>query len=503
MEHFTILTQLLLYPLIGSLAIAVYSYCFKKYSEDMSIVVCLISMFGQIVLGALLWLGFDPSNPDFQFQEKLVWFEDWKIFYSVGVDSFSIYFILLTVFLTPICILVGLISIKNRRPLFMSLFLFLEACVIGVFSAKDLMLFYVFFEAFLIPMYLIIGIWGGKNRVYASIKFFIYTLFGSILMLIAIVYIFVHESTNDITELAIQLQNYPIEIQKLLWLAFFISFAIKIPLWPFHTWLPDAHVEAPTSGSVILAGILLKIGGYGLLRFNLPMFPEVSIYFADYVVWISIIAVIYTSIVALMQTDMKKMIAYSSVAHMGYVVAGIFSFNVYGMQGAIFQMISHGLVSSALFLCVGVLYSQTNTKEISIYHGLAERMPKFSLLFTVFVMASIGLPSTSGFIGEFLVLIGAFEINRLYGILLTLGMVLGAVYMLWLYTRIIFGNEKETPKILQDIKSFDRVVLTAFAVLIIIIGVCPKIITDYSHLAVNNLVTKINNIKSIKLTREF
>jgi NADH-quinone oxidoreductase subunit M len=503
MEHLAILTQLLLCPLIGACAIAVCSSFSKEQSEDMAIIIGAISMLGQIIFGSLLWFKFDSSNTNFQFEEKFRWFEDLNILYSVGVDSFSIYFILLTIFLTPICIVVGFLSIKDRRALFIALFLFLEACVIGVFCAKDLILFYVFFEAFLIPMYLIIGIWGGKNRVYASIKFFIYTLFGSILMLLAIFYIFTHESTNDISDLAIQLQNYPLEIQKLLWLAFFISFAIKIPLWPFHTWLPDAHVEAPTSGSVILAGILLKIGGYGLLRFNLPMFPEASIYFADYVLWISIIAVIYTSIVALMQTDMKKMIAYSSVAHMGYVVAGIFSFNVYGMQGAIFQMISHGLVSSALFLCVGVLYAQTHSKEISVYHGLAQKMPKFSLLFTVFVMASIGLPSTSGFVGEFLVLLGVFELSHLYGTLMTFGMVLGAAYMLWLYTRTIFGDSDEAPKILQDIKILDRIILSTFAILIIAIGIYPKIITDYSEKAVSNLVHKMNDIRSTKLNREF
>ncbi|WPX95985.1 NADH-quinone oxidoreductase subunit M [Candidatus Bandiella euplotis] len=501
MEHFTILTHILLAPLIAVCAIAIYSYVFRAHSEDMAMVVCLVCMFGEVVLGVLLWGSFDQNNSDFQFEEKLVWFRSMNIFYSLGVDSFSIYLVLLTIFLTPVCIAVGLKSIKTHRILFVSLFLILETCVIGVFCAKDLILFYVFFEAFLIPMYLIIGIWGGKNRVYASIKFFIYTLFGSILMLLAIAYIFVHESTNDITELATILQNYPLEIQKLLWLAFFISFAIKIPLWPFHTWLPDAHVEAPTSGSVILAGVLLKIGGYGLLRFNLPMFPEASIYFADYVLWISIIAVIYTSIVALMQTDMKKMIAYSSVAHMGYVVAGIFSFNVYGIQGAIFQMISHGLVSSALFLCVGVLYAQTHTKAIVVYQGLAHKMPKFSLLFTVFVMASIGLPSTAGFVGEFLVLLGAFEFDHLYGILLTFGMVLGAAYMLWLYIRTIFGDHNKTLQALQDIKGLDRVILTVFAILIITIGVYPKIINDYSQKAVEQLVTKISNVKIQKLNR--
>jgi NADH-quinone oxidoreductase subunit M len=318
-------------------------------------------------------------------------------------------------------------------------------------------------------------------------------------MLLAISYIFINEPTTDISELAKHLQNYPLEIQKLLWLAFFISFAIKIPLWPFHTWLPDAHVEAPTSGSVILAGVLLKVGGYGLLRFNLPMFPDASIYFAEYVWWLSIIAVIYTSIMALMQTNMKKIIAYSSVAHMGYVVAGIFTFNHIGIQGAVFQMISHGLVSSALFLCVGVLYEQAHTKEIQLYQGLAKRAPRFSLLFTVFVMASIGLPITSGFVGEFLILLGAFQVKAIYGILLALGMVLGASYMLWLYIRIIFGDESKLLMIVQDIKIPDRIILTIIAIMVIFIGVYPKIINDYSFGNSVNLVHSMNLSESIKL----
>jgi NADH-quinone oxidoreductase subunit M len=317
-------------------------------------------------------------------------------------------------------------------------------------------------------------------------------------MLLAISYIFINEPTTDISELSKYLRNYPFETQKLLWIAFFVSFAIKIPLWPFHTWLPDAHVEAPTSGSVILAGVLLKVGGYGLLRFNLPMFPDASIYFAEYVWWLSIIAVIYTSIVALMQTNMKKMIAYSSVAHMGYVVAGIFTFSQIGIQGAVFQMISHGLVSSALFLCVGILYEQTHTKEIEHYQGLAQRMPKFSLLFTVFVMASIGLPITSGFVGEFLVLLGAFEVKTLYGVLLALGMVLGASYMLWLYIRIIFGDQEKVLQILRDIKTPDRIILTLIAIMVIFIGIYPKIINDYSLKNSVNLAHSMNLSEATK-----
>ena len=495
MTNFSILTYLIFLPLIGVLSIYVSKIIFKNIDKAIYIIISAL----EFLLGLILWLNFDLNNSEFQFEEKVAWFEKWNIYYSLGIDSFSIFFILLTIFLIPVCIFVGLRSIKENKTLFISLFLILESCVIGVFSAKDLILFYIFFEAFLIPMYLIIGIWGSSNKVYASIKFFIYTLFGSILMLLAISYIFINETTLDIIELPNYLKNYPLELQKLLWLAFFISFAIKIPLWPFHTWLPDAHVEAPTSGSVILAGVLLKVGGYGLLRFNLPMFPEASIYFSEYVMWLSIIAVIYTSIVALMQINIKKMIAYSSVAHMGYVVAGIFAFNQIGIQGAIFQMISHGLVSSALFLCVGVLYEQAHTKEIALYQGLAQRMPKFSLLFTVFVMASIGLPLTSGFVGEFLVLLGAFEVESLYGILLALGMVLGASYMLWLYIRIIFGDDKKTLSILTDINLCDRAILTLIAVLVIFIGIYPKVINDCTSKNSIDLADLVKSAKNNKL----
>ena len=491
MTDFSILTYLIFLPLIGVLSIYVSRTFFKNIDKIIYIVVSAL----EFLLGLILWLNFDLNSSKFQFEEKIAWFEKWNIYYSLGIDSFSIFFILLTIFLIPVCIFIGLKSIKEHKTLFVSLFLILESCVIAVFSAKNLILFYIFFEAFLIPMYLIIGIWGSSNKVYASIKFFIYTLFGSILMLLAVSYIFINESTLDIIELPNYLKNYPLELQKLLWIAFFISFAIKIPLWPFHTWLPDAHVEAPTSGSVILAGVLLKVGGYGLLRFNLPMFPEASIYFSEYVMWLSIIAVIYTSIVALMQVNIKKMIAYSSVAHMGYVVAGIFTFNQIGIQGAIFQMISHGLVSSALFLCVGVLYEQAHTKEIALYQGLAQKMPKFSLLFTVFVMASIGLPLTSGFVGEFLVLLGAFEVKNLYGVLLAFGMVLGASYMLWLYIRIIFGDDKKTLSILTDINLCDRAILTLIAALIIFIGIYPKVINDCTS---KNSVDLADSIKSAK-----
>lgn len=504
MEDFAILTYLIFIPLITSVVISCYSFCIKNKELESSIMrISYISLGVEMVLGVVLFFEFDPSIVDYQFQEKYIWFKSWNVYYSVGIDSFSIYFILLTVFLIPPCIFIGLRSIKKNKLFFVGLFLALQGLVVGVFCAKDMILFYVFFEAFLIPMYLIIGIWGGNNRVYASIKFFIYTLFGSVLMLIAIAYIFVNEVSNDISELSRYLRYYPFNTQMLLWLAFFVAFAIKIPLWPFHTWLPDAHVQAPTSGSVILAGVLLKIGGYGLIRFNLPMFPEISIYFADYVIYMGIIAIIYTSIVALMQTDMKKMIAYSSVAHMGYVVIGIFSFNKYGIEGAVFQMISHGLISSALFLCIGVLYEQTTSKEISLYQGLATRMPNFSLLFTIFVMGSIALPGTSGFIGEFFVLLGVFHENYTFGILASLGIILGAIYMLWLYIRIIFGDHSKTFMVLQDICVLDKYVLGILGILVVLLGIYPSIITNSLSKSAAHLISSMNFLNDNGLNKYY
>ena len=488
MDTQLVITSLIFLPLIASALI----YIISLFSQDYSKIIFYTVSILQIFVGIFIWSNFQIAHHQFQFEEKFLWLKKWNIYYSLGIDSFSIYLISLTIFLIPICVFVGLKFIQRSQSLFISLFLILESFVIGLFAAKDLFLFYIFFEAFLIPIYFIIGIWGDNNRIYASIKFFLYTLFGSILMLISIIYILTNEQTGDILELTKNLQNYPLQVQKILWTTFFISFAIKVPLWPFHTWLPDAHVEAPTSGSIILAGVLLKVGCYGLLRLNVSMFPQVSIVFSHYVISLSIIAVIYASIISLMQDNIKRMIAYSSIAHMGYSVVGIFTFQQIGIQGAIFQMISHALVSSGLFLCVGILYEQTNTKQISCYQGLAEKMPKFSILLTVFIMSSIALPMTSGFIGEFLIIVAALKVRILYGVLLLSGMILSSTYMLWLYIRIIFGQYNTSLQNLKDIKVGDTIILSLIAIAIIILGIYPKIVHDYTLNTVTELLNTIN-----------
>lgn len=488
MDTNLIITSLIFLPLIASVFLYIDTLFNKNYTNVIFFFVSIL----QMLIGIFIWSNFQINYPYFQFEEKFIWFKKWNIYYSLGIDSFSIYLILLTIFLIPICVFVGFKYIQKGRSLFVSLFLILESFIIGLFAAKDLFLFYIFFEASLIPIYFIIGIWGDSNRIYASIKFFLYTLFGSIFMLMSIAYILTTEKTSDISELTQILQYYPLRAQKMLWIAFFISFAIKIPLWPLHTWLPDAHVSAPTSGSMVLAGILLKVGGYGILRFNVSMFPQISILFSNHVILLGIIAVIYTSIVALMQDNIKRMIAYSSIAHMGYVVVGIFTFQTIGIQGAIFQMISHALISSGLFLCVGILYEQTNTKQIMFFQGLAEKMPKFSVLFTLFIMSSIALPLTSGFIGEFLIIVAALKVKILYGGLLLSGMILSAIYMLWLYIRIVFGKTNLVVQSLKEIKREDRIILSLIAIIIIILGIYPKIIHDYTLSTITELLNIIN-----------
>ncbi len=493
MQNFDLLKYILITPFLTALLIFCHS-SFKNFNKKtrnlISTTIFYLSSCVQVAYGIMLYYHFDPSNTSFQFTCSYPWIEKFNINFSLGVDSLSLYFIILTIFLTPLCVLAGLEKIKQHRNLFIISFLLLESCIIGVFTAKDLILFYVFFEAFLIPMYLVIIIWGGENRVYAAIKFFIYTFAGSVLMLLAIIYVITMESNYDLVNLSFSLPYYSLKTQKLLWLAFFVSFAIKVPLWPFHTWLPDAHVQAPTSGSIILAGILLKVGGYGLIRFNLSMFPEASLYFSQYVMWLSIIAVLYTSIVAVMQEDIKKMIAYSSVAHMGYVVAGIFSFNQYGITGSIFQMLSHGIISSALFFCIGILYNQTGSKKIELYKGLAAKMPKFSFFLTIFIMSSIALPGTSGFIGEFFILLSVFKVKMIYGVFLSLGVVLGAVYMLWLYIRTVFGNPESGSAVLNDPHKKDLIILFALSALTILMGIYPAIVTDNIDPFVNHFLEK-------------
>jgi NADH-quinone oxidoreductase subunit M len=425
------------------------------------------------VISLVLWDKFDVSTAGYQFRESAEWLPEFGVGYRMGVDGISVLFVLLATALTPICILASWDSIKVRVREYMIAFLVLETMMIGMFCAADFVLFYVFFEGVLIPMYLIIGIWGGPRRVYASIKFFLYTFAGSVLMLLALLAMWQQAGTTDIQVL--QHTHFSADMQFWLFLAFFASFAVKVPMWPVHTWLPDAHVEAPTAGSVILAGVLLKMGSYGFLRFSVPMLPEASAYFAPYIFVLGVVAVIYTSLVALAQQDMKKLIAYSSIAHMGVVMIGIFTFNQQGLDGALMQMLSHGIVAASLFLCVGVVYDRIHTRDIARYGGLGDRMPAYAFVFMLFTMASIGLPGTSGFVGEFLVLVGAFQVNFWLALLGSLGMVLGAAYMLYLYRRIIFGSiTKDDLKSILDLSPREIGIFAPLVVLTLWMGIYPS-----------------------------
>ena len=443
------------------------------------------------LISLLIWVKFDPSTANFQMTESVEWIEGTNIGYRMGVDGISIFFVLLSTLLTPICILASWEAIENRVREYMIAFLILETMMVGMFCALDLLVFYIFFEGVLIPMFIIIGVWGGARRVYASFKFFLYTLLGSVLMLVAILVMYFMAGTTDVVVLS--KFTFPSNFQTWLWLAFFASFAVKVPMWPVHTWLPDAHVEAPTAGSVILAGVLLKMGGYGFLRFSIPMFPEASEFFSPLVFTLSVVAIIYTSLVALAQDDLKKLIAYSSVAHMGFVTIGIFTLNSQGLEGAIFQMLSHGIVSGALFLCVGVIYDRMHTREIAAYGGLVNRMPKYALVFMVFTMASVGLPATSGFVGEFLVLLGAFYYNTWLAVFATTGVVLGAAYMLYVYRRIIFGKlDKENLMSIKDLSYREIIVFAPLILLVFWMGVYPSPFLDVMSVSVENLITNFN-----------
>jgi NADH-quinone oxidoreductase subunit M len=448
--------------------------------------ISLLTTIVTFLVSAVIWWNFDNANPGFQMVEKHAWLGT-GISYHLGVDGISMLFVVLSAFLMPFCVLASWHSVEKRLKEYMIAFLLLEVFMIGVFVSLDIVLFYVFFEAGLIPMFIIIGVWGGKDRVYASYKFFLYTLLGSVLMLLAIMAMYWQAGTTDIPELLAH--NFPREMQTWLWLAFFASFAVKMPMWPVHTWLPDAHVQAPTAGSVILAGVLLKLGGYGFLRFSLPMFPLASDYFAPFVFTLSVVAIIYTSLVAMMQQDIKKLIAYSSVAHMGYVTMGIFAANVQGVQGAVFQMLSHGIVSGALFLCVGVVYDRMHTREISAYGGLVNNMPKYAVAFMVFTMANVGLPGTSGFVGELLTLLGAFRANTWVALFAASGVILSAAYALWLYRRVIFGPlDKESLKALLDLSGREKIILYPLIVLTIFFGVYPAPVFDATAASIDLLV---------------
>ena len=481
--NFPILSTIIFLPLLGSF------FIFLSKNDEKNKNVIYVSLFTSIanfLLTLFLWFSFDVGSEKFQFVEESNWISG-LIKFKLGIDGISILFIVLTAFIIPICIISCINSIKSRVKEFLIAILILETFMIGVFCSLDLVIFYLFFEAGLIPMFLIIGVWGGPKRVYSAFKFFLYTLLGSVLMLVAIISIYWITGTTDITQ--IYEIKIPKEFQYLLWLAFFSSFAVKMPMWPVHTWLPDAHVEAPTAGSVILAAILLKMAGYGFLRFSIPLFPVASEYFIPLIYLLSIIAIIYTSLVALMQDDMKKLIAYSSVAHMGYVTLGIFTFNQQGIEGSIYQMISHGLISAALFLCVGVVYDRLHSRMISSYGGVVNHLPKYSFIFIIFILGGLGLPGTSGFIGEFLVLVGVFQKNYLVALLASIGVILGAAYMLWMAKRVIFG-QVNNPKIssLKDLNFTEGSILSILAICVIFFGFYPEPLINTMSVSVKNLI---------------
>jgi len=483
--NFPILSAIIFIPLIGALFIFVTKGS-QKNVEKNSKYVAIFSSLANFSLSLFLWYSFDATISDFQFIEEKNWIGGY-ISFKLGIDGISILFILLTTFIAPICIFSGIHSIKFKIKEFLIAILVMETLMLGVFCSLDLIIFYLFFEGGLIPMFLIIGIWGGPKRVYSAFKFFLFTLLGSVLMLIAIISIYWITGTTDV----VSLLNFkiPYEYQYLLWLAFFSSFAVKMPMWPVHTWLPDAHVEAPTAGSVILAAILLKMAGYGFMRFSIGLFPIASDYFTPLVFALSIIAIIYTSLVALMQDDMKKLIAYSSVAHMGFVTIGIFSITKQGLEGSIIQMISHGLISAALFLCVGVVYDRIHSRMISSYGGLVNIMPKYSLVFMIFTLGALGLPGTSGFVGEFLILVGTFQKSIIVAVLASLGIILAAAYMLWLYRRVVFGRlTNHETKEMKDLDKTELYIFISLAFLTIFFGFYPEPLLRTVDVSINNLV---------------
>ncbi|MFC5068331.1 NADH-quinone oxidoreductase subunit M [Flaviflagellibacter deserti] len=487
MTDWPILSVITFLPLVGALFILMLrgeSPAVIRNARHIALWTTLVTF----AVSLFIVVNFTYGTHDYQFVEKQPWLGS-TITYHMGVDGISMPFVILTTFLMPLCILASWQSIEKRVKEYLIAFLVLETLMIGVFCALDLVLFYLFFEGGLIPMFLIIGIWGGPRRVYASFKFFLYTLLGSVLMLLAIMAMYWQAGTTDIPTL--QAYDFPASMQTWLWLAFFASFAVKMPMWPVHTWLPDAHVEAPTAGSVILAAVLLKMGGYGFLRFSLPMFPDASEFFAPLVFTLSVVAIVYASLVALMQEDIKKLIAYSSVAHMGFVTMGIFTLNRQGIDGAVFQMISHGVVSGALFLCVGVVYDRLHTREIKAYGGLVNRMPVYATIFMLFTMANVGLPGTSGFVGEFLSLLGAFQANTWVAFFATTGVILSAGYALWLYRKVIWGElDKPSLKFMTDLSLREFVILLPLVVLTILLGVWPEPIFNVTTASIENLLTQ-------------
>jgi len=497
LDSLPILSVVTFLPMIGALFILFIRGDDAVVAQQARQVALLATVF-TFLLSMVIWVNFDRTTADFQFREQIDWLPDYSISYSMGVDGISVLFVMLSTLLMPICILASWEAITKMVREYMIAFLFLETMILGMFCALDMVLFYVFFEGVLIPMFIIIGVWGGERRVYSAFKFFLFTLTGSVLLLISMLSMYFIVGTTDIPSL--MAADFSFQTQLWLWLGMFASFAVKVPMWPVHTWLPDAHVEAPTAGSVILAGVLLKMGAYGFLRFSLPMLPDASLYFTPLVWGLSVIAVIYTSLVALAQKDMKKLIAYSSVAHMGFVTVGIFAATQQAVEGALFQMVSHGLISSALFLCVGVLYDQLHTRLVERYGGLANNMPKYAFTFMVFMLASVGLPGTSGFVGEFLVLTGVFQVSTGVALLTATGVILGATYMLHLYRRVIYGElTKDDVKAMIDLKPREIAIFTPLILGVMWMGLYPAPVLGVMEVSVANLIADYQEAVSEEL----
>jgi NADH-quinone oxidoreductase subunit M len=492
MSDFPILTMVTFLPLLGAGIILAFNRGTAEETAAPARYMALWTSLITFLLSLFLWFDFDRGTAEFQFVEQADWLPTFNITYHMGVDGISVLFVLLSTLLTPLCVICSWSAVQTRVKEYMIAFLVLETLMIGMFCALDFVLFYMFYEAVLIPMFLIIGIWGGPRRVYSAFKFFLYTLTGSVLLLLALLAMYFDAGTTDIPTLLAH--HFPRDMQIWLWLALFASFAVKVPMWPVHTWLPDAHVEAPTAGSVILAAVLLKMGGYGFFRFSLPMLPEASEFFTPFIYTLSLVAIVYTSLVALAQEDMKKLIAYSSVAHMGFVTLGAFTGNQQGLEGALFQMLSHGVISAALFLIVGVIYDRIHTREIANYEGLVERMPAYSLVFMIFMLASVGLPGTGGFVGEFLILVGVFQANTWVALVAASGMVLGAAYMLYLYRRIIFGVlTKDSLTSILDMNRREALVFAPLVVLVFWMGIYPMSFLDVMSVSVSNLIENYQN----------
>ena len=485
MSEWPLLSLVIFLPLVGAAFVFVIrgeQHIVDRNARNVALWTTLTTF----ALSLLLWIGFDTSTHEFQFVEQAPWIAE-GITYHVGVDGISMLFIILTTFLVPLCILASWEAIQHRVKEYMIAFLVMETMMVGVFSALDFVLFYLFFEGGLIPMFLIIGVWGGERRIYSTFKFFLYTLLGSVLLLLALIYMYFEAGTTDIPEL--MAHGFDPAVQRWLWLAFLASFAVKVPMWPVHTWLPDAHVEAPTAGSVILAGVLLKIGAYGFIRLSIPMLPDATAFFTPLIFTLSVVAIIYASLVALMQDDMKKLVAYSSVAHMGFVTIGLFTLNLQGIEGGLVQMLSHGLVSAALFLCVGIVYDRIHSRAIVDFGGLVHRMPLYAFTFMVFALANVGLPGTSGFVGEILVLVGVFQVNTWVALLATTGIILGAAYTLWLYRRVVYGElVKASLKSILDMNRREILVMAPLVLAVLFFGIYPQPWLDVMQASVSNLV---------------